>query len=159
MTERKCEGCGKPLVRKQYKSGRQETLQSFLTRRSCGRKCQNLWPPAMVHELYQLYGTGLSAAQIAMALEAKGFSKVTRNAVIGKINREGLNHRPEPPPKPIVVPTLRPKPRSDNVCGWGECRRPRQPGRAYCSTHHYEVVVKALPRLRDTGEVTEGFKA
>lgn len=52
----------------------------------------NTWTPARIGMLQELWGSGLSAKQIAARLG----SGITRNAVIGKAHRLGLSSRPSP---------------------------------------------------------------
>lgn len=50
------------------------------------------WTPARIGMLQELWGSGLSAKEIAARLG----SGITRNAVIGKAHRLGLSSRPSP---------------------------------------------------------------
>lgn len=50
------------------------------------------WTPARIGMLQELWGSGLSAKEIAVRLG----SGITRNAVIGKAHRLGLSSRPSP---------------------------------------------------------------
>lgn len=52
----------------------------------------NTWTPARIGMLQELWGSGLSAKEIAARLG----SGITRNAVIGKAHRLGLSSRPSP---------------------------------------------------------------
>ncbi len=52
----------------------------------------NTWTPARIGMLQDLWGSGLSAKEIAARLG----SGITRNAVIGKAHRLGLSSRPSP---------------------------------------------------------------
>jgi GcrA cell cycle regulator len=52
----------------------------------------NTWTPARIGVLQELWGSGLSAKEIAARLG----SGITRNAVIGKAHRLGLSSRPSP---------------------------------------------------------------
>jgi GcrA cell cycle regulator len=65
------------------------------------------WTPERVDLLKTLWDKGLSASQVA-----KQLGGVTRNAVIGKINRMGLSGRAKPS-KPKRLPAA-PKPRHNN---------------------------------------------
>ncbi len=51
-----------------------------------------IWTPARIGTLQELWGSGLSAKEIAARLG----SGITRNAVIGKAHRLGLSSRPSP---------------------------------------------------------------
>ena len=52
----------------------------------------NTWTPARIGVLQELWGSGLSAKEIAARLGGG----ITRNAVIGKAHRLGLSSRPSP---------------------------------------------------------------
>ncbi len=80
-----------------------------------------LWSPEAVGLLQEFYvKQGLSAAQTAAALTRALRTGPTRNAVLGKAQRLGLNkpavERPEPPPKRAPAkrgPIRRPRPLPD----------------------------------------------
>ena len=59
------------------------------------------WTDERVEQLKKLWSEGLSASQIANRL-----GDVTRNAVIGKVHRLGLEARAKPKKKQIVVGQL-----------------------------------------------------
>ncbi|NDE90286.1 MAG: hypothetical protein EB059_03990 [Alphaproteobacteria bacterium] len=65
----------------------------------------NTWTPARIGVLQELWGSGLSAKEIAARLGGG----ITRNAVIGKAHRLGLSSRPSPikrvDGKPSASPT------------------------------------------------------
>lgn len=57
------------------------------------------WTEQRIADLKKLYVDGFSASKIAAELG----NGLTRNAVIGKIHRLGLDGRPRPPRKPRIV--------------------------------------------------------
>jgi hypothetical protein len=67
---------------------------------------RQLWPEERIAELNKLTAAGLTASQVAMRLG------ITRNAVCGRWNREGLLRAvPRPTPRPVLRPKPKPKPK------------------------------------------------
>jgi GcrA cell cycle regulator len=110
----------------------------------------NEWTPQRISALIALWGEGLTTSQMGSRLG------ITKNAVVGKVNRLGLPKRGSPikqKPKPAAVvcmSTLRP-----GMCSWpdGEpgkedfhfCGDPAEAGRPYC-THHCERAYVKIPK-------------
>ena len=63
------------------------------------------WTEERVEKLKQLWGNGMTAAQIAEVI-----GTVSRNAVIGKAHRLGLSTSKKPAPRPLHQPMM-PRPR------------------------------------------------
>ena len=125
-----------------------------------------VWTPDESRICSELWGMGVSAGRIAIALG----HKYTRNAVIGKVKRMGLPQRnadmnrfksgarmaPKPPkPKPPVVLPDEPQVLGEpndfprNGCLWipGHtgpgfrcCGHPRHANSTYCGHHHAKAV-------------------
>ncbi len=126
------------------------------------------WTDARIDVLRKLWTEGLSASQIAKELG----ENVTRNAVIGKAHRLGLEKRPSPvksekTKKPAAPKKVVKKATSsmvtlldltDRMCKWpighpGEenfhfCGKNSQAGMPYCSSHCREAY-QAQPPRRD----------
>lgn len=125
------------------------------------------WTDDRIEKLKELWDSGQSASQIAAALGG-----VTRNAVIGKAHRLGLQSRPSPvknespeaPPKPVKEPAAEPANRitllelNERICKWpighpGDddfhfCGRESQPGVPYCP-RHCEIAYQTQAPRRD----------
>jgi len=114
------------------------------------------WTDERVEQLKQLWTEGLSASQIARQLGG-----VTRNAVIGKVHRLGLQQRrPSPKSKEEVVHYLRLDRLGAGMCSWpiGEpgsadfhfCGEASMAGKPYCAHHCAIAYVKVKePRTAD----------
>jgi GcrA cell cycle regulator len=115
-----------------------------------------VWTEERISSLRTLWNEGRSASEIASCL-----GQVTRNAVIGKVHRLGLDGRPSPikgPMKPRVKRVAKEKTmmaRTDHMCKWpiGDPRQPdfhfcgedAQVGLPYCS-HHASVAYQPARR-------------
>lgn len=127
------------------------------------------WTDERITLLRELWGEGLSASQIADRL-----GDVTRNAVIGKAHRLGLEKRPSPIKRspegsPVrKAKTSKPKPKgatildlTERMCRWpighpGErdfhfCGKKTVPGLPYCA-EHASVAYQSPPSRRDEEE-------
>jgi len=131
------------------------------------------WTDDRIDVLRKLWGSGFSASQIAKEL-GEG---VTRNAVIGKAHRLGLEKRPSPvktdKTKKAAKPKAAPPPKkekvssnstvtlldlTDRMCKWPSghpgdddfhfCGKNSQPGMPYCGKHCLEAY-QAQPPRRD----------
>jgi len=123
------------------------------------------WNDYRISELKRMWAEGFSCSQIAKALGG-----TTRNAVIGKAHRLGLEHRATPSRQLRVKIRTRPLPVQAVVPGsvgltdlqYGSCRYPmgdpkekgfgfcgcpRIEGSSYCPTHH-AVTHSAQPDKR-----------
>ncbi len=126
------------------------------------------WTDERIEHLKKLWGKGLSASQIATEL-GEG---VTRNAVIGKAHRLGLESRPSPvktdksrPAKAKAKVDKPPKAEkkvvtlldlTERICKWpiGHpdepgfqfCGKASSPGFPYCAPHCAEAYQAQLPR-------------
>jgi hypothetical protein len=112
------------------------------------------WDDATVARLKQLYGKGLTAAQIAAELGAPSGS-----AVIGKMDRmrrEQFKLAPPPKPAPPYHPTIIEL--DESQCKWPMnddmrcaifCGQPREDGSVYCADHHRMAYVRS-PAARGT---------
>lgn len=123
------------------------------------------WTDDRIARLKELWKKGLSASQIAGELGG-----VTRNAVIGKAHRLGLQSRPSPvkgdasrAKKPAPAAPRKPEKKrvtlldlTDRMCKWpighpGEpdfhfCGRPAAPGMPYCAEHCAAAYQAQAPR-------------
>lgn len=112
------------------------------------------WSDERVERLKSLWLEGKSASQIAEILGG-----VTRNAVIGKAHRLGLDSRPSPirrsaTPRPEAPPRRRAEPQragatvldlTERMCRWPHghpgdasfhfCGKKTEPGMPYCAEH------------------------
>ena len=78
---------------------------------------QTMWTAERVELLKHFYAAGQSASQIAMELADRTRSRFSRNAVIGKVHRLGLERRgpmAPRPPRPKVKQIAR-----KNILRWG----------------------------------------
>ena len=93
------------------------------------------WTEERISSLRTLWGEGKSASEIAACL-----GQVTRNAVIGKVHRLGLDGRPSPIKGPVKPRTAKPAHGktllglNDRMCKW-PIGDPRQPDFHFCSEH------------------------
>ena len=106
----------------------------------------SIWTPALVEQLRSLWQTGASTAEIGRRL---GISK---NAVVGKAHRLGLDSRAAPVAAraPVVVALSR------HACQWpvghpGEtgfhfCGSPSAQGKPYCNEHASKAYRTVQPR-------------
>ena len=118
------------------------------------------WTDEDVASLTKLWADGIPAASIANTL------KTTKNSVVGKAHRLGLQSRKQEPrtgPQRFIRRGLAPKvdlpdllkPRTeDPVCTflsgkekpWARCTAPARPGSSYCPEHHAVVwITKCEP--------------
>ena len=118
------------------------------------------WTDEDVASLTKLWADGIPAASIANTL------KTTKNSVVGKAHRLGLQSRKQEPrtsPQRFIRRGLAPKvdlpdplkPRTeDPVCTflsgkekpWVRCTAPARPGSSYCPEHHAVVwITKCKP--------------
>ena len=94
------------------------------------------WTEDRIASLTSLWGEGKSASEIATFL-----GSVTRNAVIGKVHRLGLDGRPSPIKGPMRARVKRADPartgflsRTERMCKW-PIGDPRLPDFHFCSEH------------------------
>ena len=100
-----------------------------------------LWTPEVEALTRELWGQGLSCADIATQLNKAGFGPFTKNAVSGKVHRMGLPIRTKPR-KPIAADVVV----NGRGCQWPEgdpghpdfhfCGATAQAGKPYCPEHH-----------------------
>lgn len=126
---------------------------------------ETIWSEDKIAELRALWGSGLTAREIADRLG----EQFSRSAVIGKANRLGLAHQkpgftptdngrkkpvprplpPPPPPKPLPLPPERPGPPlmrqlqlvqlADHHCRW-PVGDPHRPGFFFCGADTFNAV-------------------
>jgi hypothetical protein len=106
------------------------------------------WDDAAVARLKELYGKGLTAAQIAAELGCP-----SRSSVLGKLDRMRREQfKPSKPPKPALPyhPTLIDL--DESHCKWPMnddmrraifCGQPREDGSVYCADHHRMAYVRS----------------
>ncbi len=92
------------------------------------------WTEDRISSLRALWNAGHSASEIAQQL-----GSVTRNAVIGKVHRLGLDGRPSPIKGPIRIKEKIEKKTgflglTDRMCKW-PLGDPRQPDFHFCGEH------------------------
>lgn len=110
---------------------------------------QGAWTEANVEYLELAWSTGRSAEQIAKTFRLMGHEHVTKNSVIGKLNRLGLLTPKEPPPPPPLMRL------TNCACTWplghpGEetfryCGKPARSKSSYCEEHHHRAHVPRKP--------------
>ena len=92
------------------------------------------WTDDRISSLRAMWGAGHTASEIALQL-----GNVTRNAVIGKVHRLGLDGRPSPIKGPIRIKEKVEKKMgflglTDKMCKW-PLGDPRQPDFHFCGEH------------------------
>ena len=105
------------------------------------------WTDDRIAALRMYWSAGLTAQEIADRM-----GQVTRNAVIGKVNRLGLDARPSPIIRPAVTRDRR------DACQWifgdadgmntSYCGAPVKPKSSYCEFHHARCFEKKAVKSR-----------
>jgi GcrA cell cycle regulator len=120
---------------------------------------QNDWTPERTAALIALWNEDLSTSEIGRRLG------ITKNAVIGKVHRLGLQQRrPSPKARIEVLDVLRLDRLRPGMCSWpiGEpnepnfhfCGEPIVEGKPYCASHCAKAYVKVRDRADAVAEDT-----
>ena len=164
---RRCGHCRKELKRR---TG--ENRHYFERRKHCNMVCEKkasgtYWSAEAVAELLEIRKTGVGTRVIADLLSGRfGLGKVSKNMVLHRLRFPyPTGEGPEQESTVIVAddtPPPPPEPRTDkapNVCRYGDCRLPRQPGRDGCAEHHHLFFASRVPRVNATLDIFESHPA
>lgn len=171
---RRCVNCGEALKRRCTRNGDWERTDCFNARRYCSTTCaydsrrdQNHWNDERIEALNDLLAQDMTYRQCAAALSGRfGLGKLTRNHIAGVVNRQrenldALSGEPLPRRKRRVRLDVDPSrikrapEKGSHQCAFGDCPRPRQPGRDLCAEHIREFVAERTPRRNAGIEIRE----